>query len=440
MIKSDDVKQFSGKTVLHYTAYDILPGAAKSAYNIHKAFEKHGADSKMIVLQKSSEDDSVVEAGKGFVYQLQQTADRVTKLIKQNKKRKRVFNSNKRMHIRTSTLFPDVKSSVDAIFIYWISNYLNTQLQEKVFNHYNCPVVWVLMDMEPITGGCHQSMMCNRYKESCGKCHILGSRQEVDLSRKTMRSKQRVNSHRKVTYVAPTMGLYRNVTESTLAGNCRVEHIPLAVETEIYRPVSMKSAREVINIDQSRIVLCFGANDIQSVYKGKGYLEEALHVLNRSMVQKGKAEVNDRIVLLLAGGNRGEAFNDIPYEVIYLGHCRDTRTMALMFQSSDLFVCPSVYDGGPVMIAEAMMCGTPVVAFDSGGASDLIQSKVNGYIAEYKNAEDFAAGIEHIVDQSGNPEIRRRARLAAENMNTPEIVAGKYCELLKSIIDSDCNS
>ncbi|MFI5185153.1 MAG: glycosyltransferase [Chitinophagales bacterium] len=42
---------------------------------------------------------------------------------------------------------------------------------------------------------------------------------------------------------------------------------------------------------------------------------------------------------------------------------------------------------------ESLSCGTPVVGFNVGGIPDMINHKMNGYIAEYKDANDIAAGI-----------------------------------------------
>jgi glycosyltransferase involved in cell wall biosynthesis len=424
----------NGKRILHYTAYDNLPGAAKSAYNIHNTFKANGADSTMIVLQKKSEDSSVIEVTKGFPYYLQTGIELVRRIIFPKADSKSSFNRNRRLYFSTDSLFPEKDKDADAIFIYWINNYLNTALQQKIFDHYKCPVIWVLMDMEPITGGCHQSMGCERYTVSCGSCPILNSTSDRDLSNRTWLQKKKLNDRNNVTYVAPTKGLLEQVQKSSLAINCRIEYIPLAVETEVYRPVQKFSARDVINIPMDRIVLFFGANNIRSIYKGAGYLEEALNAYYARLLNTGKKDIASRILLLLAGGNRGGLFKKTPFDVLYLDRCKDIRTMALAFQSSDVYVCPSIYDGGPVMIPEAMMCGTPVVAFDTGGATDLIRSGVNGYIAEYMNSEDFALGIEIVVDKISSGEMRALASSAAQNENTPEIVAERYCHLLESIL------
>jgi len=427
------IHQFMGKRILHYTAYDNIPGAAKSAYNIHKTFQAHGVNSTMIVLNKGSDDPTVISVKKGILFYFQKGLDLFRSILFKKTARRNSLNGNRRIFFKTRSLFPYQPNEVDIVFVYWINDFLNTDLQKKIFKHYDCLVVWVLMDMEPITGGCHQSMNCLGYVHSCGNCTFLDSKKGNDLSNKTWHSKKKLNEANDVFYIAPTRGLYDQVKKSSLAKDCRVEYIPLAVETKIYRPIKMASAREVLDIRESKIVICFGANNIQSIYKGVEYLEEALRILYSRLNASGKDKIATRILILLSGGNRGKSFIDTPFEVHHLGHCKDVNSMALMFQASDVFACPSIFDGGPVMIPESMMCGTPVVAFDTGGARDLIESGVNGYIAEYLNAEDLAYGIEIVVNEIGTGKMRISARNAAANLNTPENVAGKYYEFLQNL-------
>ncbi len=425
-----------GMKILHYTAYDNLPGAAKSAYNIHRTFVDNGADSAMVVLKKGSNDSSVFQAIKGNVYYFRRFIEILKNRIKLNSKGKSLGNYNKKNNVKIGSLLPYKSGEVDVIFIYWIANYLSTELLEKIFNYYDCPIVWVLMDMEPITGGCHQSLDCTRYSTDCGCCKLIDSNNKNDATSKILRKKILLNANRDVTYIAPTNGALAQVKRSSVARNCRIIHIPLAIETDIYRNVSILSARDVLGISRNKVVVCFGANDIQSIFKGTIYLEEALQILAQRLIDlKREAEINN-IVLLLAGGNRGNAFDKCPFEVFYLGHLKDIRSMALMFQASDLFVCPSVYDTGPVMIPEAMMCGTPVVAFDAGGATDLIESGQNGYIAKYKDSKDLARGIIHVIDGITSNNMREKARIAAINNNTQRHIAEEYLNLLTVIIDA----
>ena len=47
-----------------------------------------------------------------------------------------------------------------------------------------------------------------------------------------------------------------------------------------------------------------------------------------------------------------------------------------------------------MVVLEAMACGTPVIAFNTGGVPELIEHMKTGYVAKYKNSDDLANGVE----------------------------------------------
>ena len=46
-----------------------------------------------------------------------------------------------------------------------------------------------------------------------------------------------------------------------------------------------------------------------------------------------------------------------------------------------MFICPSLQDNLPNTVLEAMVCGTPVIGYDTGGLPDMIEDGQSGYLA-----------------------------------------------------------
>ena len=63
------------------------------------------------------------------------------------------------------------------------------------------------------------------------------------------------------------------------------------------------------------------------------------------------------------------------------------------FQSSDLFVFPSIEDGFALVVAEAMVCGLPVITTPNTGASDLIVGGENGEIVPIRDSQAIADAV-----------------------------------------------
>lgn len=81
--------------------------------------------------------------------------------------------------------------------------------------------------------------------------------------------------------------------------------------------------------------------------------------------------------------------------VHYLGFREDIPEI---MASLDIFVLPSILpDSFPTVILEAMAAGKPVVATDSGGASEMVEEGINGYIIPIGNVEAGAAALEKLL-------------------------------------------
>jgi glycosyltransferase involved in cell wall biosynthesis len=76
----------------------------------------------------------------------------------------------------------------------------------------------------------------------------------------------------------------------------------------------------------------------------------------------------------------------------------------------DMFVLPSLWEGMPLAILEAMASGVPVVVSDIPGNCDLVDHAVDGLLFEPNNSDDLAEQILKLVD---DPKLRTRLSAAA---------------------------
>ena len=83
---------------------------------------------------------------------------------------------------------------------------------------------------------------------------------------------------------------------------------------------------------------------------------------------------------------------------------------------------------------EALSCGIPVVAFNTGGIPDMVEHLKNGYLAEFKSAADLAKGIDLILNSTEKAAFADNAREKVMNSFTGDIVATKYIGLYNSIL------
>lgn len=130
-----------------------------------------------------------------------------------------------------------------------------------------------------------------------------------------------------------------------------------------------------------------------SLRKGTPYLLEAFRLIRKK---------EPRAVLRLSQSVRNDAkdvlrrFADLPIDWSPFFNLRieDQRKQYVeRFQTSDIFVFPSIEDGFAFVVAEAMASGLPVITTRNTGASDLVVPGENGEVVPIRDPEAVAEAV-----------------------------------------------
>jgi len=89
--------------------------------------------------------------------------------------------------------------------------------------------------------------------------------------------------------------------------------------------------------------------------------------------------------------------------VKFAGSVPHERVQGYMNQA-EVFILPSISEGFPVTILEAMACSLPIVATRAGGVPDIIRDGINGYLVDTKNPEQIAWALLNILE---NEQLRK---------------------------------
>jgi glycosyltransferase involved in cell wall biosynthesis len=93
----------------------------------------------------------------------------------------------------------------------------------------------------------------------------------------------------------------------------------------------------------------------------------------------------------------------------------------------------SYEEHAPMVVAEAMACGRPVVATRVGGLSDMVEPGVNGYLAPAGDVESVAGGLRKLLsDPEHAAKLGRNAALQARQRYHPEAVGDGYLRALQA--------
>ena len=317
----------------------------------------------------------------------------------------------------------------DILHLHWTNSGFLSIADLKELVDTGKPIVWTLHDMWAFTGGCHYSGVCNHFINQCGDCYFLRDEEPNDISYDGWLRKAAMYADAKnITFVACSQWLAGVAKQSSLLQNFRITSIPNPIDTTVFSPQDKVDTREKWHINPFAKIVLFGAANINDRRKGLKYLIEALGILKTDYPE------TDFIEVVIFGKNKLFDVSQLPFRAHAFDLITSQQELAEIYSLADVFVTPSLEDNLPNTVMEAMSCGTPVVAFNTGGLPEMIDHLQNGYLAEFKSAAEFAEGIFEILysDSEKNLSVNARNKVL-ENYNN-EKVARQYIEVYKSLV------
>jgi glycosyltransferase involved in cell wall biosynthesis len=410
--------------VLHLSSFDLSGGAARAAYRIHQGMQSLGINSQLIVQHKQSCDRTVVTAENKLYAKLRSMADSAP--INLYPHRQQMFSPQwcpDGLRKKVDGFAPDILN------LNWVCNGF---VPVEAFAKFKQPLVWTLQDMWAFTGGCHYSLGCDRYQDSCGNCPQLKSDRDRDLSRWVWQRKLKAWQNLNLTIVTPSSWMAECARSSSLFQKLPIEVIPFGLDTEKFTPYEPEQARKKLNLPQDKHLVLFGAID------ATGDTRKGSHLLQQALQQLSKSQWREQIELVIFGASRPEKPIDFGFPVHYLGHLNDDFSLRIAYSAANVMVAPSIEEAFGQTASESLACGTPVVVFDRTGLADIVDRQKNGYVANYGDTEDLARGIVWILEnRKRQQKLRYYAREKAEQEFSLSLQASRYLSLFKEILEKE---
>jgi len=172
----------------------------------------------------------------------------------------------------------------------------------------------------------------------------------------------------------------------------KIHVVPNGVDTNRFKPTDKISARMKLKMPTNKkIVLYVGS--LRKI-KGVDYLVESANKF-----------LDDSTILLLIGRDDGLKKKLIKRakQLSILEHIQfidqvSHNDIPLWISASDLLVLPSLSEGRPNVVLEAMSCGVAVIATNVGGTPELIKDKINGFLVEPCNPDELSEKISILLN------------------------------------------
>ena len=163
-------------------------------------------------------------------------------------------------------------------------------------------------------------------------------------------------------------------------------------------PVDRGASRKMIGLPRNSLCICAAGR--LSPEKGHRYLLEAVAKLVQNL---------PRLLLVLLGDGRERANleqqakqSGIEKHVLFAGFKKDIRPW---IEACDLLVNPSLTEGTPNVVLEAMALGTPVIATRVGGVPDVVEHMISGILVAPADSSALTAAI-HALLSSPSEQLR----------------------------------
>lgn len=190
----------------------------------------------------------------------------------------------------------------------------------------------------------------------------------------------------------------------------QVHVIPNSVDTNVFKSIKREIALTFVN----RILVKNGFKQILDeeniiLFVGRLHPLKGLHLLI-----KGLARMNLRHWKLLVVGTGSINYENyvrtlamkynLSEKVLFVGKIPHSK-LPYFYSIAQVYVLPSMFEGLPATILEAMACGTPVIATNVGGIPEVISNEYNGLLLNSLSESEIAKLVELVLT---NPSLRKR--------------------------------
>ena len=407
-------------------------GAALAAKRLMEALNNNGVKAKMLVRDKETEQITVVPLPSKLMQQWHFLWDRFKIYCHLWFSKNHLLDIDPAISGADITKLPEFKEA-EIIHLHWVNQGMLSMKGIKKILDSGKPVVWTMHDVWPATAICHLTLDCRKFENRCHHCRLLpNGGSDNDLSAKVWKRKRKLLENNRISFVACSKWLAGEAKKSELLSGQSITNIPNPIDMRVFKPGDKQEGRVANNLPAGKRIILFVSQRATNVNKGMDYLIEACRKWELE-----HPEIRENTSLIIVGGHAEEIADRLPLRAYPLGYVNDPRRMVDVYNAADAFVLPSLSENLPNTIMEAMACGVPCIGFRVGGIPEEIDHKVNGYVAEYKDADDLARGLHWTLDEADRKTLGEEAVKKVAQHYSQRAVAARYINIYNRLAGKD---
>ncbi len=409
-------------------------GAANACLRLYLALREAKVEVRLLVLKRPKMLDKALEEDERIVFLEDKWQNKIRAKFAFIMERLEIlwhnsFNKERLWQYSTASFGLDLSKHewiawADVIHLQWINHGTLSIQAIKSIQRLNKPLVWTLHDLWALTALAHlpnlskdkMLLFASQYAEQKTLDLNERGRKAFVYSKKTSIAQAKIN------YIAVS-SFVRNLAEQLLIGkeNRSLEVIAPALNTKDYQQAQSNNHPFSWH-NPSENYLLVSAARLDDPIKGANLLLE--------FTQKFKAlfpqQAEQTTLLLLGKIKDTDTFKDLGIKHIALGHISDKERIKELYSLADITLSCSLFETFGLTLVESLALGTPVLSFDCGGARDIIQNGVNGYLLDDYDCELMAKQCFVLLEELREQKITKEACQVSILKFSAESIAQKH--------------
>jgi glycosyltransferase involved in cell wall biosynthesis len=393
-------------------------GAERSVLTLHQSLLAEGHDCRLFVGRKLLDELGVIEI---------QRHRSIPGLLRITKHLEEWGVQN--LYAPWFRNLPDAIGDVDVVHLHslWTVRNVFADLSgiKTISDRY--PTVMTLRDGWMLTGHCACPIGCDRWKTGCGSCPDLARAPgiEKDFTAFNWKRKRSTIQRSSLHITAVSSWLRQQIQQSPIFAGKPVHVVHNSVDDTGFQPGDKAAARAALQIPLDQFVVLLAGQSIEGFHQGIS--QHAVKALN---------QLNDHgIHTMLIGRSAGDVARTLQTPSTMVPYRETPEEMAQCFQAADLTIVPSEYETFGRVAAESLFCGTPVLAFATGGLSDIVIDGVNGKLVPTGDVDGMATAIAELRHSSDFlSDMASRCYESVRHRFSTRTIASEYEDVYRQVI------
>lgn len=326
----------------------------------------------------------------------------------------------------TSRLIKQIKRlKPDIVHIHELHAYFVNHAKVMTYlKKYKIPTIWTFHCEYMYTGKCGHAHDCTKFMTECHHCPQKKEYPKslyFDFTRHMFKVKKRLfENFDNLMIVTPSTWLQSRVELSFLKSYPK-EVIHNGIDTtSLFHLKDVHELHQELKINDNELVILSIAPDIMSIKKGGPLVLKLAEKL-----------IDFPVRFILIGVNNLDI--SFPQNVTAYGRINDQEKIAQFYNLADVTLLFSQRENFPTTAIESLSCGTPIMAFDTGGTKETA-SKGYGTFLSYGDIKQAEKLIRDKIIIKKTSEVKKTCSSLYGNLYSVRTMYDSYLEVYKDYV------